>query len=213
MEDYKIQSALNVYQNYLDGVSCHMLSQTTKEKYCEIYRKFLVAENNARYIGVGCLHRIVSIISKDDGSDVISYNADEQKQAEAKICEMFYSSGGCDIELGFSIPKDVKLLPLEQSKILLVSETEIYCRQDVHKLPNLSVQIIKAQIPDEFNAFEILNDEISFFDNYRPLLELHKIKVRLYKCTDFPGDVLRKEMEEQKRKDAERIKEKKLDIY
>ena len=41
----------------------------------------------------------------------------------------------------------------------------------------------------------------------------HRLKVRLYKCTDFPGDILLKEIEEQKKKDAELAKQKGLDIY
>ena len=117
-----------------------MLSQATKEKYYEIYRKFLAAENEARYCDSRRLYRIVSTVSKDDGSDVISYNADEQKQAEAKICEVFDSSArDYDyIELGFKLSKNVKLLPLDQSKISLVSETEIYCKTDINYLPQLS---------------------------------------------------------------------------
>ena len=203
------------YKVYLEAVSCHMLSQATKEKYYEIYRKFLVAENEARYSNPRRLHRIVSIVSKDDGSDVISYNADEQKQAEAKICEVFdpSASDGSYIRLGFKLPENVKFLPLEQSKISLVSETEIYCKSDIDQLPQLTVAIIKAQIPEEFNAFEILNDEVSFFDNYRRLLNLSKVKVRFYKCADFPGDVLRKEIEEQKKKEDENINQKRLDIF
>ncbi len=203
------------YKVYLEAVSCRMLSQATKEKYYEIYRKFLAAENEARYCNSHRLYRIVSTVSKDYGSDVISYNADEQKQTEAKICEVFDSSARDDdyIELGFKLSKNVKLLPLDQSKISLVSETEIYCKTDIDHLPQLSVAIIKAQIPDEFNAFEILNDEVSFFDNYRRLLNLSKVKVRLYKCADFPGDVLRKEIEEQKKKEKELTKQNRLDIF
>lgn len=203
------------YKRYLEAFSYHMLSQATKEKYYEIYRKFQAAENEARYYNPRRLHRIVSTVSKDDGSDVISYNADEQKQAEAKICEVFDPSAfdGSYIGLGFKLPENVKFLPLEQSKISLVSETEIYCRSDVNKLPQLTVAIIRAQIPKEFNVFEILNDEVSFFDNYRLLLDLSKVKVRLYKCADFPGDVLRKEIEEQKKKEDENIKHKGLDIF
>ncbi len=203
------------YKVYLDAVSNRMLSPATKEKYYEIYRKFLAAEKEALYPNPRRLHRIVSIVSKDDGSCVISYNADEQKQAEAKICEVFnpFASDYYDIGLSFELPKDVKLLPLDQSKISLVSETEIYCKSDINKLPELTVAFLKAQIPDEFNAFEILNDEVSFFDNYRSFLRLSKVKVRLYKCADFPGDVLRKEIEEKKRKEGENIKQERLDIF
>ncbi len=206
---------LKNYQRRLDLYSYNMLSQETKAKYYEAYRKLLEAEKEVRYVDARCLYRIVSVITKDNGLNVISYNADEQKQAKAEICEMFYASDldRSEVSLSTFIPQNAKLLPLEQSKILCVSETEIYCREDVHRLPKLSVEIIKAQIPDEFNAFELLNDEISFFDSYKPLMEAHRLKVRLYKCTDFPGDVLRKEIEEQKKKDAELIKQKKLDIY
>lgn len=213
MKDHELLFNLENFQKSLDLLSCNMLSQETKAKYYEAYRKFLEAEKKARYGDARFLHRIVSVISKDNGLNVISYNAAEQKQAKAKICEMFYSSAFDRVELSTSISKNAKLLPLEQSKILRVSETEIYCRQDVHRLPNLYVDIIKAQIPDEFNAFEILNDEISFFDSYKPLMNAHRLKVRLYKCTDFPGDVLLKEIEEQKKKDAELAKQKGLDIY
>ena len=215
MEDHELLFNLKNYQRRLDLYSYNMLSQETKAKYYEAYRKLLEAEKEVRYVDARYLRRIVSVITKDNGLNVISYNADEQKQAKAKICEMFYSSDfdRSEVSLSTFISKNAKLLPLEQSKILRVSETEIYCREDVHRLPKLSVEIIKAQIPDEFNAFELLNDEISFFDSYKPLMEAHRLKVRLYKCTDFPGDVLRKEIEEQKKKDAELIQQKKLDIY
>lgn len=215
MKDHELLFNLENFQKHLDLLSCNMLSQETKAKYYEAYRKFLEAEKKARYGDARFLHRIVSVISKDNGLNVISYNAAEQKQAKAKICEMFYSSAfdRSKVELSTSISKNAKLLPLEQSKILRVSETEIYCRHDVHRLPNLYVDIIKAQISDEFNAFELLNDEISFFDSYKPLMNAHRLKVRLYKCTDFPGDVLLKEIEEQKKKDAELAKQKGLDIY
>ncbi len=212
MEDFEFQFALKGFQRRLESFSYGMLSQETKAKYCDTYNKFLLAEKEAKYIKSNCLQRIVSVISKDNGSSYISYNANEQKQAKAQICEMF-NFDQTSIQLSTSIPKNVKLLPLEQSKISLVSETEIYCREDIHKLPNLSVAIIKAQISDEFNAFEILHNEFSFFDTYKPLMGAHRIKVRLYKCTDFPGDILRKEMEEQKRKEAELIKQKRLDIF
>lgn len=215
MEDHELLFNLENFQKRLDLLSCNMLSQETKAKYYEAYRKLLEAEKKARYGDARSLHRIVSVISKDNGLNVISYNAAEQKQAKAKICEMFYSSAfdRSKVELSTFISKNAKLLPLEQSKILRVSETEIYCRQDIHSLPKLYVDIIKAQISDEFNAFEILNDEISFFDSYKPLMNAHRLKVRLYKCTDFPGDVLLKEIEEQKKKDAELDKQKGLDIY